>query len=304
MKNKGADNWLKYPVVVIKGACMGAADVVPGVSGGTIALLMGIYQRLIDAIHSVLPALPLLLRGRLRLFCRSIDGTFLALLFGGILLSVLSIAKLMTWLLETHPVQVWSLFFGLILASSFFVLKGVGKLRIQHLLAMVAGIAAAAAISLLSPAETPDASWFIFLSGAIAICAMILPGISGSFILLLLGKYEFIMQAVTTMNVPVLMLFAAGAVVGLLSFSQLLSWLLKQYYATTLSLLSGFMLGSLVKVWPWKEALSDGTEIPIMPFVYEEIYSIPSQYGHSLLFFFIGCVVVLIVEIITKKTVK
>ena len=133
---------------------------------------------------------------------------------------------------------------------------------------------------------------------------MILPGISGSFILLLLGKYEFIMQAVTTMNVPVLMLFAAGAVVGLLSFSQLLSWLLKQYYATTLSLLSGFMLGSLVKVWPWKEALSDGTEIPIMPFVYEEIYSIPSQYGHSLLFFFIGCVVVLIVEIITKKTVK
>ena len=210
----------------------------------------------------------------------------------------------MTWLLETHPVQVWSLFFGLILASSFFVLKGVGKLRIQHLLAMVAGIAAAAAISLLSPAETPDAWWFIFLSGAIAICAMILPGISGSFILLLLGKYEFIMQAVTTMNVPVLMLFAAGAVVGLLSFSQLLSWLLKQYYATTLSLLSGFMLGSLVKVWPWKEALSDGTEIPIMPFVYEEIYSIPSQYGHSLLFFFIGCVVVLIVEIITKKTVK
>ena len=269
MKNRGVDNWLKYPVVVIKGACMGAADVVPGVSGGTIALLMGIYQRLIDAIHSVLPALPLLLRGRLRLFWRSIDGTFLALLFGGILLSVLSIAKLMTWLLETHPVQVWSLFFGLILASSFFVLKGVGKLRIQHLLAMVAGIAAAAAISLLSPAETPDAWWFIFLSGAIAICAMILPGISGSFILLLLGKYEFIMQAVTTMNVPVLMLFAAGAVVGLLSFSQLLSWLLKQYYATTLSLLSGFMLGSLVKVWPWKEALSDGTEIPIMPFVYE-----------------------------------
>ena len=304
MKNRGADNWLKYPVVVIKGACMGAADVVPGVSGGTIALLMGIYQRLIDAIHSVLPALPLLLKGRLRLFWRSIDGTFLALLFGGILLSVLSIAKLMTWLLETHPVQVWSLFFGLILASSFFVLKGVGKLLIQHLLAMVAGIAAAAAISLLSPAETPDAWWFIFLSGAIAICAMILPGISGSFILLLLGKYEFIMQAVTTMNVPVLMLFAAGAVVGLLSFSQLLSWLLKQYYATTLSLLSGFMLGSLVKVWPWKEALSDGTEIPIMPFVYEEIYSIPSQYGHSLLFFFIGCVVVLIVEIITKKTVK
>ena len=304
MKNRGADNWLKYPVVVINGACMGAADVVPGVSGGTIALLMGIYQRLIDAIHSVLPALPLLLKGRLRLFWRSIDGTFLALLFGGILLSVLSIAKLMTWLLETHPVQVWSLFFGLILASSFFVLKGVGKLRIQHLLAMVAGIAAAAAISLLSPAETPDAWWFIFLSGAIAICAMILPGISGSFILLLLGKYEFIMQAVTTMNVPVLMLFAAGAVVGLLSFSQLLSWLLKQYYATTLSLLSGFMLGSLVKVWPWKEALSDGTEIPIMPFVYEEIYSIPSQYGHSLLFFFIGCVVVLIVEIITKKTVK
>ena len=304
MKNRGADNWLKYPVVVIKGACMGAADVVPGVSGGTIALLMGIYQRLIDAIHSVLPALPLLLRGRLRLFWRSIDGTFLALLFGGILLSVLSIAKLMTWLLETHPVQVWSLFFGLILASSFFVLKGVGKLRIQHLLAMVAGIAAAAAISLLSPAETPDAWWFIFLSGAIAICAMILPGISGSFILLLLGKYEFIMQAVTTMNVPVLMLFAAGAVVGLLSFSQLLSWLLKQYYATTLSLLSGFMLGSLVKVWPWKEEFSDGTELPIMPFVYEEIYSIPSQYGYSLLFFLIGCVVVLIVEIITKKTVK
>src|SRR5574344_181371 len=297
-------NFFKYLSVAIKGICMGAADVIPGVSGGTIAFLMGIYQELVDSIKAIVPNFKYLLQGKILLFWKNINGLFLVCLISGILISVFSLARLMTYLLHYHPIELWSFFFGLILASSVYILKDIDKWNFKNIISLIIGIAIAAYICLVSPSETPDAYWFIFLSGAIAICAMILPGISGSFILLLMGKYKFIMSAVTDLNFPVNLIFAAGAVVGLLSFSQLLSWLLKQYYATTLSLLSGFMLGSLVKVWPWKEALSDGTELPIMPFVYEEIYSIPSQYGYSLLFFLIGCVVVLIFEIITKKTVK
>lgn len=289
-------------LVVVKGACMGAADVVPGVSGGTIALLMGIYKRLIDAIHSVVPALPLLFKGRVAQFWRAADCTFLALLFAGILLSLFSIAKLMTWLLTTHPVQIWSLFFGLILASAFFILRDVKPFGIKNLLAMLAGVAVAAAICLVSPAETPDAWWFVFLSGAIAICAMILPGISGSFILLLLGKYEFVMRAVTQMDLPVLAIFACGAVIGLLSFSHLLSWLLKRYYMLTLSLLSGFMLGSLVKVWPWKETLQSGADMPLSPCTFHSLTGLQPQLGSAVVFMLMGCVMVLIIELVTKHS--
>ncbi len=247
-------NIFRYLTVTFKGICMGAADVIPGVSGGTIAFLMGIYEELINSIKSVnLTSLKLLLSGRIAEFWKAVNGTFLLSVFLGVLISIFSLARLMQYLLVHEPIPLWSFFFGLILASSVFVLKEIDKWNLCNILSLLIGIAAASYICLVSPSQTPEAYWFIFLSGAIAICAMILPGISGSFILLLLGKYHFIMQAITEFNVPVITVFGIGAVIGILAFSHFLSWLLKNYYMATIAMLAGFMIGSLIKVWPWKE---------------------------------------------------
>lgn len=245
-----------YPLLLIKGCAMGAADVVPGVSGGTIAFITGIYEELIDSIRRIdLRAVQLFFTLRWGAFWKQINGSFLLSVVGGIAVSVFSLAKLMTWLLEHHPIHIWSFFFGLIIASSVLVAREIKHWNTGSILALLAGAATAYVITVLSPAETPDTGWFIFLSGAIAICAMILPGISGAFILLLLGKYAYILGAVSTLNIGVLLLFIAGAIAGIVSFSHLLSWLLKHYHAATIATLTGFMVGSLNKVWPWKETL-------------------------------------------------
>jgi len=236
---------------------MGGADVIPGVSGGTIAFITGIYEELLFSIRSVdLEAFTLLRQFRFTDFWQRINGTFLLVLFAGILTSLLSLAKLMQWLLANHPIQVWSFFFGLILISSPLILREIKKWHGGIIFTFVSGIVIAYVITVLSPAQTPDDLWFIFLAGAIAICAMILPGISGAFILLLLSKYEYMIQAITKINIPVILVFALGCIVGLLSFSRLLSWTLKHYRNPALALLGGFMLGSLNKVWPWKEVIS------------------------------------------------
>ena len=289
-------NFFRYFAVAFKGACMGAADVIPGVSGGTIAFLMGIYQELVDSIKSISSSnLKLLFKGKIVEFWKEINGTFLVSLFLGILVSVFSLARLMKYLLEFHPIPLWSFFFGLILASAFVILKELGKWNLQNILALVAGVAAAAYICLVSPSQTTEEYWFIFLSGAIAICAMILPGISGSFILLLLGKYHFVMSAVTELNIPVLCVFGAGAILGILSFSHLLSWLLKKFYMATIALLSGFMIGSLIKVWPWKEQVSV-VDHPVLPGYYEQITGSSPQLGLAIVFAVVGVVVVLVME--------
>ncbi len=248
-------------ILILKGCAMGMADVVPGVSGGTIAFISGIYEELINSIKSIdLTALRLLLGGKFGAFWSRINGSFLLSVLCGIAIAIFSVAKLMTWLLHRHPIGIWAFFFGLIIASAALVYKQVHRWNLACALALAAGIAAAAWITVASPASTPDQWWFIILSGAIAICAMILPGISGAFILLLLGKYSFIMQAVVDMNIPVLALFACGAVAGIISFSHLLSWLLARYHDLTVSLLMGFMIGALNKVWPWKEVLETYTD--------------------------------------------
>lgn len=250
-----------YLLLALKGCAMGAADVVPGVSGGTIAFITGIYEELIDSIKSVdLHAIKLLFRFRFREFWNKINGSFLISVICGIAISIFSLAKLMTWLLEHHPIYIWSFFFGLIIASSLLVAKEIRKWNIFTVLALLAGMAAAYTITVMTPAETPDTWWFIVLSGAIAICAMILPGISGAFILLLMGKYSYILNAVSSFHISVLLLFAIGAVAGIISFSHLLSWLLKHHHNTTVALLTGFMVGSLNKVWPWKETLQIYTD--------------------------------------------
>ncbi len=235
----------------LKGCAMGTADVVPGVSGGTIAFISGIYEELIESIRRAdLTALRLLGRLRFGEFWRHVNGRFLLPVLLGIATAVFSLARLMTYLLTNHPVAVWAFFFGLIVASALLVARQVGKWDWRSAAALLAGIAVAWWITVASPAETPETWWFIMLSGAIAICAMILPGISGAFILLLLGKYQFILQAVGELNIPVLALFLAGAVAGIVSFSHLLSWLLRHWHDVTVATLMGFMIGSLVKPTP------------------------------------------------------
>lgn len=280
---------MKYLILMLKGCAMGMADVIPGVSGGTIAFISGIYEELVDSIRSIgSRSVRLLFMLRFREFWQAVNGNFLLAVFAGLLVAVFSLANVMTFLLEEHPIEVWSFFFGLIIASTLFVAREVGHWNWATVVSFLVGTGAALWITLASPAQTPDAWWFILLSGAIAICAMILPGISGAFILLLMGKYQFILSAVSNFDVGILLLFGVGAVAGLISFSHVLSWLLKRYHDLTVALLMGFMIGSLNKVWPWKQTLetyldSHGTAQPLVernvwPGTFESLGE-PSQVG-------------------------
>ena len=241
--------------VAAKGFAMGAANVIPGVSGGTIALLPGIFNELIGALNALLTpkAWKQLFKGSFREFWEYIHGTFLLWLGAGVVASVFSLAKLMEYVLSHHPVQTWAFFFGLILVSAVFMLADLKGKKAVDVLWLAIGAAMGAAICLLSPSTTPDAPWFIAICGAIAICTMILPGISGSFILVLLGKYDYIMGAVSNLDIPVLAVFAVGCVVGIVAFSKILHWLIAHFEKQTLLVLIGFTVGSLVKVWPWAD---------------------------------------------------
>lgn len=260
----------KYFMVGLKGCAMGMADVVPGVSGGTIAFISGIYEELLNSIKSIdMEALKLLFTGKFRKFFDKINGKFLFSLIAGIGVAILTMARLMTYMLEEHPIITWSFFFGLIIASVLMVAREVGRWNVATVITMIVGIVMSYWITVVSPATTPNDWWFIMLSGAIAICAMILPGISGAFILLLMGKYMFIMEAVTELKIGILLIFAIGVVIGIVSFSHVLSWLLNKWHDATVTLLMGFMVGSLNKVWPWKQTLetyldSHGVEQPLV----------------------------------------
>lgn len=249
-----------YITICVKGACMGAADVIPGVSGGTIAFIMGIYDEFVGSIASInTEAVKLLFSGKFREFWKHINGNFLVSLVAGIGLSVIVLAGLMQMLLSDHPIQTWAFFFGLIVASSIFILRGISGWKVREGLFLVMGVILGVVVCTLSPTQTPDDLWFIFLSGSIAICAMILPGISGSFILLILGKYQYIMGVISGLvsgvdvgkNILILGIFLIGACVGILAFSKFLHWLLARWNKETLIVLAGFIIGSLVKVWPW-----------------------------------------------------
>lgn len=250
-----------YATLVLKGMGMGAADVVPGVSGGTIAFMAGIYDELINSIKSInVSNLKLLFKGRTAEFWRGINGNFLLSIILGVGTSIFSLAKLMTWLLTDYPIFVWSFFFGLVLASTWVVSRDVKEWNWKTVLSFLAGAGIACYITLATPAETPSNGFFVFLCGAVAVCAMILPGISGSFILVLLGKYFYIMEAVKTLDIVKLAMFGAGAIIGITSFSRALSYALKNFRNITLSVLTGFMLGSLNKVWPWKKVVEFYTD--------------------------------------------
>lgn len=292
-----------YSSLFLKGMGMGAADVVPGVSGGTIAFIVGIYEELINSIKSInLSSLKLLLGFKIKDFWNAINGTFLICVLAGILTSVLSLAKIITWLLETHPVLVWSFFFGLVLASTWSVSKRIKKMSISRWVTFFIGAALAFFITDATPSATPDALWFIFICGAISICAMILPGISGSFILVLLGKYMYIMTSLKELNIPIILIFGAGAAIGIISFSNVLSYLLKNYHDLTISTLAGFMFGSLNKIWPWKETVETFVDRHgiTKPLIEKNI--LPNQYlWQGIILMIIGLIMVIALEKISEK---
>ena len=259
-----------YFLLVLKGMGMGASDVVPGVSGGTIAFITGIYEELIHSLKSIgVDTIGLLLKFRLKEFWKRINGNFLVAVFSGVLISIFSLARILEFLLINHPSLIWSFFFGLVLSSAIMILLDINQWKWHTILAVVIGTVTAYIVTSFTPAKSTEATWFVFLSGSLAICAMILPGISGSFILLLLGKYKYILAAVNDLKFDILGTFIAGAIIGLILFSNLLSWLLSKFRYFTISLLAGFMLGSLNKIWPWKQTIetyvdSHGVEHPLI----------------------------------------
>ncbi len=270
-----------YFLISLKGMAMGAADVVPGVSGGTIAFISGIYEELLSSISNInLGLLKTLKKDGFKEAWKQLNGNFLLSLFLGIIISVLSLAKVITWMLKTHPILLWSFFFGLVLASIIYVAKQIEKWNVVSVILLIATTILAYVITTLPPLVSEDSSMpFIFLAGAIAICAMILPGISGSFILVLLGAYKPVLNAATNKDIPTIVVFMLGAIVGLLSFSRVLKWLFANYKNFTLAALTGFIIGSLNKIWPWKKVItyrtnSHGEKVPfneesILPFSYE-----------------------------------
>ncbi|RIJ45690.1 DUF368 domain-containing protein [Maribellus luteus] len=304
-----------YLLLVLKGMGMGAADVVPGVSGGTIAFITGIYEELINSIKSInLKAVKLFFTGQFAEFWKAINGTFLVSVVAGIGISIFSLAKGLEYLLTHYPILVWSFFFGLIVASAIYVARAIKTWNAGTIISGLIGIAVAFAITVISPAEANTAYWFVFVSGMIAICAMILPGISGSFILVLLGMYKFILGAVGDMNIAVLLTFMAGAAIGIISFSNVLSWLLKKYHNLTIAMLAGFMVGSLNKVWPWKEVtetiidrhgeLKPIAERNILPGTYEQITGHEAWMLGAIALAVVGFVLIFVVEGIGNKLKK
>lgn len=280
-----ARNFIDYLILVFKGMGMGAADVVPGVSGGTIAFISGIYEELIASIKSIsLNTLKILKKNGIKAAWKSINGNFLAAVFAGIFLSIFTLTKLIKYLLENQPVAVWSFFFGLIIASIYFVGKQIGKWDVKTIGGLIIGTVIAFWITTISSEAQIGNKAFFFISGMIAICAMILPGISGSFILLLLGSYYAVLNAVHDRDFIILGIFALGCLVGLLAFSRLLDFLFKRFKEVTLAVLTGFLIGSLNKIWPWKETVkwrldSKGEQVP---FIQENV--LPGNYPGDSMF--------------------
>lgn len=292
-----------YVVIGLKGMAMGAADVVPGVSGGTIAFISGIYEELLTSISSVnFSLLKTLKSNGIKAAWKQVNGSFLLSLFIGIFISIVSLAKAIKWMLENEPILIWSFFFGLVLASIIYIAKQITKWNVFTFVLLVLGAGLAFYITTLNPLVTENSSpLFIFLAAALAICAMILPGISGAFILVLLGAYKPVLAAVNNRDFSTIAIVGAGAVVGLLTFSRVLKWLFANFKNYTLAVLTGFIIGSLNKIWPWKETLtwrtnSHGIEVPlneqsVSPFHFED-----NQLLFAILLAIVGFGLILILE--------
>ncbi len=303
MPDQNRRPWRHYLGLFARGLAMGSADVVPGVSGGTMAFILGIYEDLIANVRMLGRSAfwrPLL-RGRWTEAGRAVDIPFLAAVLLGIVIAILTLARLLTWLLENQPVLVWSFFFGLVLASIVVVAQRVRRWRVAHVIGGL--IAAAGAFFLVGavPAHTPDTYWFVFLSGVLAICAMILPGISGAFILVLIGKYEYMLDALNERRLSTIVVFVVGAALGLVSLAQLLGWLFRRFHDATVAVLIGFMAGSLRRLWPWKSDAGTADEANILPsFLVDGAFNL--QILYALLLALTGLCVVLMIDRISRRS--
>ena len=298
-----------YLGVYVRGIAMGAADVVPGVSGGTIALITGIYDRFINGLKAAGSAQTLIELKNMNFkgMFQRIDGLFLVSLFAGILTAIVGLAGLITYLMEYHPHPLWAFFMGLVLASSGVMwkdLKQQGSIGVTVVVMLIAGFALAFFAGRMTPQSLDVQNWHFFVGGAIAICAMMLPGVSGSFLLLMMGLYGAVLNAVHNAAILQLALFAGGCAVGLLSFSHLLSWCLTRFPKASYAFLIGLMLGALEKLWPWKEVLqtrikSDGTEVPLLdravsPFEFELIYQVSANIEISIAAFAVAIIAIVL----------
>ncbi len=305
-----------YTLLVLKGMGMGAADVVPGVSGGTIAFISGIYEELIDTISRLnLKTISILFKEGIKPFWKAMNANFLLAVLGGIAISILSLSKLISYLLENEPIGTWSFFFGLILASIPLVAKKVKVWSGIRYFAFAAGAIIAWLITDLPPVTEPGAMWYLFISGMIAICAMILPGISGSFILILLGSYFTVLTALNDRNITIILVFIAGAVTGLLVFSKFLKFMFSRFHDITIATLAGFLLGSLNKIWPWKNVLEWFVKHPgeaneqkialveenILPGTFTNLTGEPAQLGLAIIMAILGVAIIFGLEKLAVK---
>ena len=302
-----------HPVgIFLRGMAMGAADIVPGVSGGTIAFITGIYFRLLEAISAAPVAFfRHLVRGDLLGFWRAIDGVFLTSLLAGVLTSIASLASVITWLLDHHPILIWSFFFGLIVASVWHVGQQVKHYSAVLLVPLIAGAVFAWWVTTLPASEVAPSALAFFGAGALAICAMILPGISGSFLLLIIGMYAPVLAAIKTAAFGDLGVFMMGCLVGLLSVARLITLAFKYAHDTVLALLTGFMIGALVKVWPWQETLSWRTnssgeqvplsQLPVSPDTWATLYGQEPLVGLATLMAFMGLAIVIGLEMVGRR---
>ena len=296
-----------YLKITFKGMAMGAADVVPGVSGGTIAFISGIYEELISTISGVNPALLTVWKeDGFSAMWKKLNGNFIIALFTGILISIFTVMRLANYLLENHPILIWSFFFGLVIASIWFVAKQIPKWNWKIILALVLGAAVAFYIVSLPPLAANSSYTFLFFAGAIAVCAMILPGISGAFILVLLGAYKSVTEAAHDFDIKTLGIVGLGAIFGLLTFSKVLKWLFVHYSSITLAVLTGFIAGSLNKIWPWKEVLETAVygdkevilkDASVLPWNYQG----DPQTLWSVLLMLAGFLLIIILEAIATK---
>ena len=288
------------PDLYFKGVFMGIAEIIPGVSGGTIAFITGIYEELIDSIKSInTNTLKLLLTFKFSSFWREINGTFLITLIFGMLTSILIFSRFIVYLLDDHPFKIWGFFFGLIIASGILIFYQIQRLSSTVLLSFLLGLMTSSYIALQAPSNTPNTNFYIFMSGAIAISAMILPGISGSFILVFLSKYEFILKAVNSFDTAVISIFLAGCTVGLVTFSRVFSYLFKKYNDVVISVLIGFLVGSLFKIWPFYKVLEyNSADEPIYT---SPILPTASQSNDLVFFFTFGVIGFLSMWIIEKN---
>ncbi len=303
----------KYLGVFFRGMAMGAADIVPGVSGGTIALITGIYEELLNSLKSISPkSVGLIWQQSPKAFWQAINGTFLFSLLAGIVLSLISLSHVLTFLMAQYPILVWSFFFGLVAASGLWLLKQCSLMKYQTGLFLIVGTIVAYLVTSGRPMQVEPTFLALFFSGALAICAMILPGISGSFILLLLGVYAPVLAAIKGLDLATMAVFGLGCATGLLSFVHILSYLLKRFHSQALALLTGFLFGSLNALWPWKQVLefytsSKGLEKPliqvnVLPHQYSEISQQEPFIIPAILCAILGAVVVLGLELYSRKS--